>query len=231
MVLPLIASVNLGQQEADALIVRWVEPEHPLEDRRRLLMAAKGFLTDHARKDFVPGFAKWAGRFRNAGGGLKEAMERELMNAQLYGWDQRTLAGRFVDIPEFSFKNLPKIDEQGRNIFTMGGKLGDSDALLRRAHMIARTELNGVAERMHETWTQEAGFTKYINLNSDPVAAECIAANMKPPMTLEEWDASLGRPPRHPNCDSGLMAVPPESVAEVTAEIKVDADRHAARAA
>jgi hypothetical protein len=145
-------------------------------------------------------------------------MRRTLINAQLSGWDQRSTASSFLKIPDFQFANLPPISEKAERIFNLGGRLSPADALVRRAHMIAKTETTNLEQNMHTAWTQEAGMDRYQNFNSDPVAEECIAANDEDPMTMDEWEAWgdengwVGVPARHPNCDSQLMAVPPDFV-------------------
>lgn len=180
----------------------------------RLRSARAAFVTQ-ARAEFPTGFAQWSDRFNDASGQLRGNMRRLLIQANLEGWDQRTLAENLIRVPEFQFKNLPSIGPRGRNIFTMGGTLTPSDALVRRAHVIARTEMNAVSNRMHLNWTEAAGMNKFTNMNGDPVARECKEANRQEPKTRQEWArwrASNGRggvPPRHPNCDSMLLAVPP----------------------
>jgi hypothetical protein len=179
------------------------------------LRSARAAFVRGARDNFGPGFSEWADRFGDAGNGLRAQMKRHLIRAQLEGWDQRTLAENLIRTPEFSFKNLPKVSTRGQNVLTMGGKLSPSDVLVRRANMIARTELAAVEERMHENWAQEAGFTRAINVNSDPVAQVCKDANAAGAMTFDEWARSpYGKPPRHPRCDSLLMAVGDEYAAE-----------------
>jgi len=127
--------------------------------------------------------------------------------AQTERWNQNQLAKSFLKIPEFNFGNLPEISKKAEQIFR--GKGTPSDALMNRARVIARTELNDTANRMHRSWTKAAfGDTKYINMNGDPVAQVCKDANAAGAMTWSQWEAGLGTPPRHPNCDSGLLAVP-----------------------
>jgi len=141
-------------------------------------------------------------------------MRNAVIRAQLEGWDQRALAEEFLRKPGFNFKNLPSITERGRRIFSLSDTLSPDDALVRRAHVIARTEMNAIGNRMHREWTKAAGFDNYMNVNSAPVATECKEANEQGVMSYEawtKWRASNGRggiPPRHPNCDSGLLAVP-----------------------
>lgn len=171
-----------------------------------------------ARDDFIQnlrgtiynaGFNRWISRF--PGDSLKSSMQRSLINAQLQGWDQRTLAKDFLRDPQFQFANLPSIGERGERIFSLGGRLAPSDALIRRAHTIARTETTAITQSMHRGWTEEAGMDLAINYNGDPVSEICISATEQDPMTFEEWDKSeWGSPPRHPNCDSILVAVPRE---------------------
>lgn len=180
----------------------------------RLREARAAFLTE-SRQQFPIGFAEWAGRFRDASTGLRSQMQRVLIQGQLEGWGQREIARGFLRIPEFQFRNLPKIGVRGEQIFTMGGTLSPSDALVRRAHVIAKTEMTAVVNKMHRSWTKAAGFDHYINVNDEPVATECIEANdagVKTWKDWQNWTASNGRgglPPRHPNCDSLMLAAPP----------------------
>lgn len=184
----------------------------------RLEAARDAFVTEARGSIYNAGFRNWSDRFNDAGGTLRAGMRRTMINAQLSGWDQRQTAASFLKIPEFQFGNLPEISERAERVFSLGGKLTSSDALIRRAHMIARTESTNVTQQMHLAWTQEAGFDKYINVNGDPVAEECIAANEEDPMTVAEWEdwgnsnGWVGVPPRHPNCDSELMASPDDFV-------------------
>jgi len=171
-------------------------------------------LTEQARAQWGEGYQTWVSRFRAAGVDLKNDMRDLLITAQRDGWDHATLARNLLRNPRFQFSNLPPISQKAQRIFDLGGTLSPSDALVRRAHVIARTEMAGVANRMHRDWTSAAGMDLYINSNSAPVAQECIEANYQDPMTWEDWQnwtASNGRggvAPRHPNCDSLMMAVP-----------------------
>ena len=174
----------------------------------RALRAARAAFISEARKDFKPLMASWADSFRKSGEVLKSGMQRTLVEGQLNGWNQRQVAEGFLKIPEFQFKNLPALGPKGERIFTMGGKLSPSDALVRRAHVIARTEMNAVDNRFIQSHAKAHGFELFVNQNGAPVSDECIAANAAGAMTLEQWDAGLGRPPRHPNCDSSLFPVP-----------------------
>jgi len=189
--------------------------------------AASEALDDYARVFADASASRWVTEFRGAAGAtLRQAIEGALVDAHAFRWDSRDLARALVQIPEFQFENLPPVGERGMRIFTLSGSLGESDALTRRAHMIARTELNTVANRDHLLWTQEVfgEGVKYVNVNSDPVAVECKEANEQPPMTLPEWDAWRasngrgGRPSRHPHCDSGLMAISAELAADLERE-------------
>ena len=172
------------------------------------LKAARAAFKTEARGQFNLGMKQWTDKFRGQSEVLRQEMQQVLINAQLHGWDQRTIAENLLRQPSFQFKNLPELGQRGRRLFTMGGKLSPSDALVRRANMIARTEMNGVQNRMHRSWTKAAGFDLYINMNGQPVSDECIAANAAGAQTWEQWSKGLGIPPRHPNCDSGLLAVP-----------------------
>lgn len=173
----------------------------------RLRAAQKSFVTKARKEIWTGGFAEWTDRFDDAAGTLRAGMKRSMTKAQLNGWGQRQLANDFLKHPDFTFENLPEISERAERVFNMGGKLKPADALKRRAHVIARTELNGTANQMHLDWTTEAGFDKYMNINSDPVAQVCKDANAAGEQTREWWDGGLGFPPRHPNCDSGMLAV------------------------
>ncbi len=172
------------------------------------LRSARAAFISQARKDFKPLMASWADSFQKSGEVLKSGMQRTLVEGQLNGWNQRQVAESFLKIPEFQFSNLPKLGAKGERIFTMGGKLSPSDALIRRAHVIARTEMNAVHNRSITTHAEAHGFELFRNVNMDPVSDQCIAANAAGAMTLAEWEAGLGRPPRHPNCDSTLSPVP-----------------------
>ena len=68
----------------------------------------------------------------------------------------------------------------------MSDSLSPSDALVRRAHVIARTELNATENRMHRSWTKAAGFDLYVNVNSDPVSQVCKDAKVAGAMTWDE---------------------------------------------
>ena len=172
------------------------------------LRAARAAFKAGARRQFGLGMKEWADRFQDASGTLKAGMQRTLVEGQLNGWNQRQIAESFLKQPEFQFKNLPALGTRGERIFTMGGKLSPSDALVRRAHVIARTELNAVNNRFIQMEGEARGAKLWVNQNGSPVAEECIAANAAGAMTLAEWDAGLGKPPRHPNCDSSLFPVP-----------------------
>ena len=182
------------------------------------LQSARDAFINRTKNIHGAGFQNWSDRFNDASGVLRGGMRRTLINAQLSGWDQRSTASSFLKIPDFQFANLPPISEKAERIFNLGGRLSPADALVRRAHMIAKTETTNLEQNMHTAWTQEAGMDRYQNFNSDPVAEECIAANDEDPMTMDEWEAWgdengwVGVPARHPNCDSQLMAVPPDFV-------------------
>ena len=183
--------------------------------------AATVAFKDATRAQFRPGFELWSKKFKASAADLPNAMTSVLQQAQLSGWDQRTIAQNLLRIPEFQWKNLPPVGERGMKVFTLGGRLKPSDALIRRAHVIAATESQAVFQSMHHTWTAEAGLDKFINVNGDPVAEECIEANEAGAMSWEEWsqwEASNGKggiPPRHPNCDSLLLAVPDDYASAV----------------
>lgn len=171
---------------------------------RRFDASARALVTSE-RETFRVGFANWTDRFGAAGQSLKTGMTQDLVNAQVYGWDQRQLAEAFLRRPDFSFKNLPKIGPNGKRIFTMGKALGESDALVRRAHGIAATESTGIRTRQTRLYAVEAGLDWVINWNDVPVHADCIAATAAGPMPWDEMIRQFGLPPRHPNCDSDLM--------------------------
>ena len=176
-------------------------------DKDKLRQGRAAFNTG-ARRLFKPGMKEWADRFQDASGTLKSGMQRTMVEAQLNGWNQRQIAESFLKIPEFQFKNLPALGTRGERVFTMGRKLSPSDALIRRAHVIARTELNAVTNRFITTHAEAHGFTLFVNVNMDAVSDVCKAADAAGALTLAEWDDGLGRPPRHPNCDSTLAPVP-----------------------
>jgi hypothetical protein len=179
----------------------------------RKAAAARAALTGSARVGREAGFRTWVARFQD--NGLRTSISDALGRAAQHGYSPHLLAADLVRIPEFQFANLPEVGPRGMRVFTMGGNLGEADALVRRAEVIARTESTNIANNLHQTWTQEAGLDKYINVNDVPVAKECIEANEQGSMTLEGWavwnasNGKGGRPPRHPNCDSLLVAVPP----------------------
>jgi hypothetical protein len=166
------------------------------------------------------GFRQWYGRFQEVGTSLRDQMQREIVRAKLTGMSQRELANAFIDLPGFDFANLPSIGERGMRIFTRGGRVGMSEALKNRAMMIARTELQAVTNDMHITWTKNAGFEKYINVNpmDERTTPGCAEASQQPAMTLEEWrrwmgsDGQGGIPPRKPNCRSSLFALPNQAL-------------------
>lgn len=184
------------------------------------IQSARKAFNRSAREYFPKGFSEWADRFQEVGTDLRSGMKRALIRSQLEGWDQRRLAQEFLRTPEFSFSNLPSIGPRGERLFSMGGALDPADALVRRAHLIAETELNAVENRMHLDWTQAAGFDLYYNVNDVPASEVCQKANQAGSMSMNEWKnwkvqvgvkkkrMMGGIPPRHPGCDSDLFAVP-----------------------
>ncbi len=183
--------------------------------------AARAAFIEEARaggrlSPFNRGFKKWVKRFQAQTDLLQSRMTDSLIQAQVEGWGQTQLAKSFVQIPEFQFKNLPEIGKKATDLFTKAGKLSPSDALLNRAHVIARTELTDVTNRMHRSYTK-AAFSrevKYRNVNGEPISQICKDANVAGVKTWAEWETTFGIPPRHPNCDSGLLAVPEDFVDE-----------------
>lgn len=177
--------------------------------------AAKAF-TPEARAIFNDGFRVWTDHFQGDGKRLISEMRKAVSEAALNGYDQRALANRLLRIPQFNFGNLPPLTDRGKALFSMGGRLGESDALVRRAHLIARTETTAIQNTMHIRWTKEAGFTHYVNINplDDRTSVGCREASAESAKTLEEWeswtasDGQGGKPPRRPNCRSQFFAVP-----------------------
>ena len=184
------------------------------------IQSARKAFNRSAREYFPKGFSEWADRFQETGTDLRSGMKRALIRSQLEGWDQRRLASEFLRNPDFTFSNLPSIGPRGERLFSMGGALDPPDALVRRAHLIAETELNAVSNRMHLDWTQAAGFDLYYNVNDYPISEVCQKANHAGSMSMKDWKnwkvevgvkkkrMMGGIPPRHPWCDSDLFAVP-----------------------
>lgn len=174
------------------------------------LKAARSAFKAEARGAlFNAGYAQWVDNFQAQADVLQRAMKRTLIKAQLEGWGQRDIARDLLRTPEFSFSNLPKVSDRAmRTLFASPDGLATPEALVHRAHLIARTEATAVSQRMVRNWTEKAGFDRYINVNVNPVAEECQAANAAGALTWAQWEAGLGIPPRHPRCDSQLVSWP-----------------------
>lgn len=174
-----------------------------------LKAARAAFKTEARTALFNAGYSTWTDNFQNQADALQRAMKRTLVKAQLEGWGQREIARDLLRIPEFQFANLPPVGPEAmRRIFASPSGLATPEALVHRAHLIARTEATAVHQRMVRSWTEKAGMDRYINVNVDPVAEECQEANAAGAMTWEEWERGLGIPPRHPRCDSELVPWP-----------------------
>ena len=195
------AYVEFGRTTADRVVAAW----NSLEFQEQQLPGV-----------FQVGRNHWLNELQETGGSLRNAMQEELVKAQLDGVGQHELANRIAANPLFQFENLPNA-ENARKLYTAGGRLGENEALRHRANVIARDSISNAANRLHEQWTQAAGFELYINYNplDDRTTEGCREASEQEPMTLEDWDnwraesdGQGGRPPRWFLCRSQLMAVP-----------------------
>lgn len=183
----------------------------------RVKAAVRAFDKQKLPGSFLQGRDRWLDEVNRVGTQLRDSMREKMVQAQLEGMGQHQLAQRIAADPLFRFENLPKPDN-ARAIYNAKG-LGENVALRRRAEVIARDANSIAANRMHEEWTQAAGFKYYINYNvmDSRTTPGCREASKQPAKTLQEWDgwvaksdSQAGRPPRWFQCRSQLMAVPPK---------------------
>ena len=187
--------------------------------KNRVDAAAKIMDSGKRSKSFRSGFSAWQEDLKKISADLHRDMSRSLIQAQQNGWDRTTLANKILKSPSMGWKNLPQIGPKAHKIYTHSGALPEASALRRRAHVIARTNLTAARNQAQQDFAEEVGFTHYINVNADPVSPLCKGANSEPPLTREEWEATeWGWAPRHPNCDSDMLAVPTEQI-EDTAQV------------
>lgn len=177
----------------------------------RLTGTVESFRGDIAERLYQEGFRTWRKRLADLGGSVSSDFERVLYRADALGASQRETVKMLLQSDSFSGKNLPPVGDRFKRIIS-GGTMDEDIILTRRAHMIARTEATATNNAAVERWSKEAGFEKFVNANSDPVSPLCKGANAAGAMTAEEWAASeWGWPPRHPNCDSQMIPVPPDA--------------------
>lgn len=191
----------------------------------RLTGALEGFNARGLEEIYAASRNDWLNAIAASGNQLKDELTSELVKAQQDGIGQHELANRIANNPLFTFENLPS-SEDARRIYG-AARLGDLEALQRRANVIARDAVSEASNRLHVSWTQEAGFEYYINYNplDGRTTPGCREASALAPMTLSQWDqwraesdGQGGRPPRLPLCRSHLFAVPSE-LKDVTLEV------------
>lgn len=218
----------MGHGLRDGLIGAYLEFGRTTADR---LAAAIGSFEESPEADtaFLIGRNKWLSELHKTGNGLVEAMNEELLAAELDGIGQHELANRIAINPLFRFENLPN-PENARRLYTAGGRLGENEALQHRANVIVRDALAQASNKLNEKWTQEAGYSFYVNINpldgrTTPACREASAAQAK---TLEQWmrwrsksDPAIGGlAPRHYLCRSQMFAVPKPLANLVPAELE-----------
>lgn len=193
----------------------------------RLIGAREVFRARARGQLFESGFADWMQEFQGIGSALVKDMQESVVLAQYNGWDQRQLARELLSRGSFRYENLPKITDVGTNLFNAGGRLGQNEAVTRRAYLNARTKLTAARNAANAVWAAEVGFETFMNFNLDPVSKQCREATAQGPMSVEEWQqwsAETGYPwraPRHPGCDSDMIAVPADA-AKGVAEVRQD---------
>ncbi|MFA4972903.1 MAG: hypothetical protein WC683_09835 [bacterium] len=192
------------------------------------IASAQTALETFARKTGNIGFDSWTGRFQNAGSALLEGLKKDLTSAQLHGWSQSDLARAMLRRPEFNFKNLPPVSERAMNVFTRGGTLTESQALVNRAYGIAETEAAYVRSRDLAAWTEGSSIEYCFNANEVPVDEDCIAATAAGVILITKMIALYGDTPRHPNCDSEIVPVPSALREQATDLQKAQAEELAA---
>lgn len=192
------------------------------------IASAQTALEAAARVTGQIGFDSWTGRFQNAGSALLEGLKQDLTNAQLHGWNQSDLARAMLRRPEFQFENLPPVSERAMAVFTRGGTLTESQALVQRAHVIANTEAAGVRSRDLAAWTKGSSIEYCFNANEVPVDEDCVNATAAGVITITKMIALYGDTPRHPNCDSEIVPVPSALREQATELTKAQAEQLAA---
>ena len=177
----------------------------------RLQGAAESFSQRRLPGLFQAGHDQWMADAKRISEPLVDTMRRTLIRGELEGASQRQMGQWLLQESLFQFENLPN-PATAEKLYTAGGRLGRNQALEHRANFIVRENIADTSNRMHERWTQEAGFELYINYNplDSRTTDICEAASAHTAQTLEQWDATLGRPRRHMGCRSHLMAVPNE---------------------
>ncbi len=203
---------QMADKQIDATEGAYLKLGQPSADR--LMGALKAFSRSGFEDVHNASRQAWLDEFRRVGAQLQDELKTEMVKALQDGIGQQDLANRISTNPLFRFENLPN-PESAKRIYG-SARLGELEALDRRANVIARDAISEASNRLHEKWTQEAGFTLYKNYNplDGRTTDGCAEASKHAPMTLEQWDRwraksdnQGGRPPRLPLCRSQLIAV------------------------
>jgi len=222
------AYTAMGHSMRDGLIATYLEFGRTTGDR--LAAALEAFEeTSEAEAAWQLGRNKWISELKKTGSGLIEAMNEELLAAQVDGIGQQDLARRIATNPLFRFENLPN-PENARRLYTAGGRLGQNQALEHRANVIVRDALAQASNKLHEKWTAAAGYELYVNINpldgrTTPACREASLAQAMPLASWDRWRSKSqpnigGRAPRHYLCRSQMFAMPKPLASLAPAELE-----------